>query len=391
MKHPVLLAALVLASRAAFAGTVFIFPERPAHDDPVFVEYASYFASRTESFSVVGNAINVHFVEETWDWGPNPPMAPSLAAIGSLVPGEYTVNVRVDFGSTTTFYSYPLTVTVVPTDPVPNYQGLWWAAGGVESGWGLSIAHQGDLIYAVWFTYDLGGRGLWLALTAPKTGAGIYKGDLYQNTGPALNADHFDPSVVASTKVGTATLVFTDRENGSFSYEVWPPGRISYQPIARTVPITREMFGPPPSCRSIAIPALPLATNFQDLWWAAPGSSESGWGINFSHQGDTIFGTWYTYDLDGAPLWLAVTANTMPDGSFVGDLYRTRGPSLGAASFDPHDVTASKVGSARLAFANGNDGSISYTVQLDGMTGPLSRTKSLTRFVYTGVSGTACR
>lgn len=35
----------------------------------------------------------------------------------------------------------------------------------------------------------------------------------------------------------------------------------------------------------------------------APAGAESGWGVNFTHQGDTIFATWFTYD-DGTPLWL---------------------------------------------------------------------------------------
>ncbi len=35
---------------------------------------------------------------------------------------------------------------------------------------------------------------------------------------------------------------------------------------------------------------------------ARPAGSESGWGINFAHQGDIIFATWFTYDADGKPL-----------------------------------------------------------------------------------------
>ncbi|TMG87516.1 MAG: hypothetical protein E6H78_01000, partial [Betaproteobacteria bacterium] len=39
--------------------------------------------------------------------------------------------------------------------------------------------------------------------------------------------------------------------------------------------------------------------NYEGLWWKSPAESESGWGINFAHQGDTIFATWFTYDLTG--------------------------------------------------------------------------------------------
>ena len=59
--------------------------------------------------------------------------------------------------------SPPTPVNVVAAGP-PNYQGLWWAApAGRESGWGIDLAHQGDVIFASWFTYDASGKGLWLA------------------------------------------------------------------------------------------------------------------------------------------------------------------------------------------------------------------------------------
>ena len=46
---------------------------------------------------------------------------------------------------------------------------------------------------------------------------------------------------------------------------------------------------------------LTLATNYTDMWWAA-GGVESGWGINFAHESDILFATWFTYDYTGAAL-----------------------------------------------------------------------------------------
>ncbi len=61
--------------------------------------------------------------------------------------------------------------------PAPNYQGLWWnAPAGSESGWGINFAHQGDTIFASWFTYDVNGHGWWLVMTAQKTG-NVYVGN----------------------------------------------------------------------------------------------------------------------------------------------------------------------------------------------------------------------
>ena len=106
-----------------------------------------------------------------------------------------------------------------------NYEGLWWAApAGSESGWGINFAHQGDAIFASWFTYDSTGKGLWLVMTATKTGDGVYAGTLSQLTGPAFDAVPFpplgSPGGAVATVVGTGTLTFTDTNGGSFAYTV---------------------------------------------------------------------------------------------------------------------------------------------------------------------------
>ncbi|HEX4782635.1 MAG TPA: hypothetical protein VH301_17895, partial [Usitatibacter sp.] len=35
--------------------------------------------------------------------------------------------------------------------------------------------------------------------------------------------------------------------------------------------------------------------NVQGLWWRSPAGSESGWGVNITHQSNTLFATWFTY------------------------------------------------------------------------------------------------
>src|SRR4029079_291562 len=111
------------------------------------------------------------------------------------------------------------------------------------------------------------------------------------------------------------------------------------------------------------------------LWGAAPAGAEAGWGVNFTQQGEVIFATWFTYDSDGAPLWLSVTANKSAAGIYTGTLYRTTGPAFNALPFDPSRVTATPVGSATLTFASGNTGTFAYTVN------GVSQSKSITRQV----------
>jgi hypothetical protein len=258
---------------------------------------------------------------------------------------------------------------------VVNYEGLWWnAPAESESGWGINFAHQGDIIFASWFTYDLTGKGWWLVMTAPKTATNTYSGTLYQTMGPAFNAVPFNPMQVTATQVGTGTLSFSDANNGTFAYTV--------NGISQTKNITREVFGPLPTC-TFGAGNLAAATNYQDLWWAAPAGSESGWGVNFTHEGDTIFATWFTYDLDHTPMWLVVTTQKTAPGTYAGTLYRTTGPAFNAVPFNPANVVATAVGTATLGFTDGTTGTFAYTVN------GISQTKAVTREVFTN-PGTVC-
>ncbi len=259
----------------------------------------------------------------------------------------------------------------------PNYTGLFWNSPAYsESGWGINFAHQGDVIFATWFTYDQTGTAWWLAMTATRTSNGSYSGTLYQTHGPAFDATPFSPAAVTASPVGSGTLTFSDADNGTFAYSVGG--------IAQTKSITRQVFAPVPTCAWGLQADLASATNYQDLWWAAPAGAESGWGVNFTHQGNTIFATWFTYGADGNPLWLAVTAQISAPGVYTGTLYRTAGPPFNATPFLPGNVALTSVGAATLTFANGNSATFAYTVN------GVSQTKQITRQVFRA-PGTVCQ
>ena len=258
-----------------------------------------------------------------------------------------------------------------------NYEGLWWnSPAGSESGWGINFAHQGDIIFATWFTYDAVGKAWWLSMTADKTGDATYAGTLYQTSGPAFNAVPFDPTKVTPVVVGNATLTFTSNDTGTFAYTV--------NGVAQVKSITRQQFATPPTCTFGAQADLTQATNYQGLWWNVPAGSESGWGINFAHQGDIIFATWFTYGLDGKATWLSVTTSKTAAKTYTGTLYRTGGPAFNAVPFDPTKVTLTAVGNATLTFTNGNAATFAYTV--DGV----AQVKSITRQVFRA-PGTVCQ
>jgi predicted dienelactone hydrolase len=267
---------------------------------------------------------------------------------------------------------------VIPyAEPASNFTGLWWnAPAGSEAGWGISFAHQGDVIFAAWFSYDLDGKARWLVMTAPNTGGSTFAGTLFEVTGPSFDAVPFDPAQVTRTPVGTGTLAFTDADNGTFAYTV--------NGVSQTKAITREVFGPLPSCIFGGQPDPALATNYQDLWWNAPPGSESGWGINLAHEGDTIFATWFTYDHDRTPLWLVATATRTMPGTYGGTFYRTTGPPFNAVPFNPAAVVRTAAGNVTLTFTNGNSATFAYAI--DGV----SQMKTITREIFRA-PGTVCR
>jgi hypothetical protein len=129
-----------------------------------------------------------------------------------------------------------LTPAVVPGPP--NYQGLWWNPS--EPGWALQLNHQGDVIFAIWFTYDDAGRATWLSFTASPTTSGAYAGTLYRTTGTPFTATP-DPTATTNTAVGTASLAFADGSHGTFSVDM--------NGSTRTKAIEREQLaGVPPIC-----------------------------------------------------------------------------------------------------------------------------------------------
>jgi hypothetical protein len=269
-----------------------------------------------------------------------------------------------------------------------NYEGLWWnAPAGSESGWGLNLAHQGDIIFATWFTYDFSGKPWWLSMTATRVADNVYTGTLCENRGPSYTSVGFDPKQVVATSVGQGTLTFNDSENATFAYVV--------NGISQTKSITRQKFANPvPACSFALVPDAMALQNYQALWWAAPAGSESGWGINVTHQGDIIFATWFTYSQDGSPLWMSVTADKVGPRVYAGALCLTNGPAFGRP-FDPGEVTRTAVGSVTFTFNDGNNGIFAYSVsdtvkaKASLAISSVSRAKAITRQVFRS-PGTIC-
>ncbi len=261
------------------------------------------------------------------------------------------------------------TVTLPAAAPL-NFQALWWRSpANSESGWGVNITHQGDILFATWFTYDTDGSQMWLVMSNGNRVSGdTFTGTLYRTTGPAFSTTPFNPAQVGVTAVGSATFAFTDADNGTFTYTV--------NGITQSKPITRQVYSSPLS-NCVSGGSSTATPTFQDLWWASPANSESGWGVNLAHQGDILFATWFTYGDDGKGIWLVMSngMRTAPN-TYSGALYRTTGPPFNANPWNPAQVMVTQVGNATFTFTGPSAGTFAYTV------GMVTQTKAITRQVY---------
>ena len=125
-----------------------------------------------------------------------------------------------------------------------NFTDLWWRSpAGSESGWGINLIQQDNIIFLSWFTYDANGKGMWVyGSSLARTTGNTFTGDLARNTGNAFSASPWDTSSVHGTAVGTATVTFTDANNGTFAYTL--------DGVSQTKPITRFAFSSPvTTCR----------------------------------------------------------------------------------------------------------------------------------------------
>ena len=186
-----------------------------------------------------------------------------------------------------------------------------------------------------------------------------------------------------ATEGGTGTLTFTDAQQRNVQLRD-RRGQSDQEHHARSVRPAADLHLGRRSRTSRPRPTI------RTCGGASPADSESGWGINLNHEGDTIFATWFTYDLDGAPLWLVVTANKTAPNVFSGDLLRTTGPAFNVQPFDPSKVASTKVGTVTFTFADGNNATFDYSVQLAGMMTPAAQSKAITREIF-AAPGTACQ
>ena len=190
-----------------------------------------------------------------------------------------------------------------------------------------------------------------------------YSGLLYR---PSMSAGK-----LVMTEVGMGTMLFREKESAVFAYTV---GSVhGAKQISKMVYATGA-----PSCTLGG--AKGTTENFQDLWF---NPADTGWGVNIAHQGDIVFGTYFTYDANGKGEWFVVPDATKSGaGTYAGTLARATGPAFQGA-WDASKVRVEAVGTASFGFDG--QGAL-FNVQRAGA----SRTRPMVRMQF-AAPATVCR
>ncbi len=295
-------------------------------------------------------------------------------------PGNYYLAVAAYDPEVVTASGYSISTSF--TTATTNHTAMWWG-GDAQSGWGVNVNQQGNQIFATMFNYEAAGMGtqnpgLWLVSSGTRVGgADSFSGRLLRVNGPAFNASPFTPiSTTNVTDVGKMDFDFTSANTGTLTYTITAPGTGAPAGTVVSKSISRQAFATLPVCEFTGSDRS-FAFNYQDLWW---NPNESGWGINFTHQSDTIFATLFTYEpgvgIFNRGMWLTATMSKQTGvQTFQGDLLRVTGSAFNANPFIPLNpaTNVTRVGNMRVEFTTGNSAQLIYDVNGQPVTKAIER------------------
>ena len=104
-----------------------------------------------------------------------------------------------------------------------DFSDLWWDPD--ESGWGVNLIQQRDILFATLFVYNQAGQPEWyvasnVSLVSTADGILTFSGPLYRTTGPWFGATSFDPDQVGIAQVGSFAFAAAQISNAAISYTV---------------------------------------------------------------------------------------------------------------------------------------------------------------------------
>ena len=106
----------------------------------------------------------------------------------------------------------------------PDVSDLWW--NPAESGWGVNLIQQNNIIFATFFVYGTDCRPRWYVSSdlttngSPEDMPMIWRGRLYETTGPVVGLGAFNPAAVTRRDVGEVTFLWSRGNTGTIEWSV---------------------------------------------------------------------------------------------------------------------------------------------------------------------------
>ncbi len=321
------------------------------HEESVLLWQAHNPAARDFRLESIGKAwTNTHLAKDGNGEYVAPPDIPASGWTARMVEVRYDSRSVAGFGLLTESYTtevqvLPDTLPYAPFDcsqPLDVTEGMWWDPA--TDGQGMDINRfNNTVIFGPWYLYDTIGEPLWVTFTGQLEGTRA-KGVLRDVTGPPFGPGYdqnFDPTQVQERVIGQATIAFLGRDHGAFHYG-FGAERGNFQGDLAIQQFDRHPNGP-----------------HSGHWW---NPAQAGHGFQFSQKGDVFFGTWYTYDAEGQPVWYLFVGTMLDADSAHADTYQFTGPPLSNGPWQHDLLQEQKVGQISVDFPSASEAVVDVTV-----------------------------
>jgi hypothetical protein len=221
--------------------------------------------------------------------------------------------------------------------------GLFW--NPAESGWGVGLNQQSDIIFVTLFTYDENNQPKWYVVSNCAVATDSCSGRLFEVSSGSALTDPWDGSNKVTTDVGMLTLQFEDENSVSVT------GILKGENVAKS--LERQLF-------ETVTPDAPMNA----LIW---NESESGWGATLTQQQDITFVLIYTYDANGFPVWYVASNCAVSGESCSGILYSVTGGTSVTTAWNGSNKSIVQVGQVTVTLHTDDTGTLVFDI--DGIPG----------------------
>ena len=146
---------------------------------------------------------------------------PAACVTGLAASTTYAFSVSAcDAAGNCSAQSAPVSATTFATTlPAGDFTGAWYNAG--ESGWGLSAIRGpiSGLYGIIMYHYNQSNSPTWYFMSGGSFNGNIYSVPVTLYSGPFFGGT-FNPSLVSSSVVGSATINFTSNTTATISYTI---------------------------------------------------------------------------------------------------------------------------------------------------------------------------